>query len=917
MLAAPILITKLYRPPPRPGAVPRPRLLARLDAGLRGTLTLVAAPAGSGKTTVVSAWVAGCGRPAAWLSLDDGDSDLARFLAHLVAALRTVAPAIGAGVLAALQSPQPPPIAVTLSTLLNELAALPGEVVLVLDDYHAVDAEAVHRALAFLVEHLPPALRLVVATREDPPLPLARLRARGQLAELRAADLRFAPPEAAEFLNRVMGLDLAAGEIAALEARTEGWIAGLQLAALSLQGRQDAAGFIASFTGGHHFILDYLVEEVLRRQPERVRSFLLQTAILDRLSGPLCDAVTGQGDGGGTLEALERGNLFVIPLDDKRRWYRYHHLFADVLRARSMAEQPQRVPGLHRRASEWYAQQSLPSDAVRHALAAEDFARAAGLIELAWPAMEGGLRSATWLGWVRALPDELVRARPVLCVGYAWALLDGGELEAVEARLRDAERWLDTAADTGERPAAPAAAMVVADEAQFRTLPATIATARARASQARGDVPGTVRHARRALDLLPEDAYYARGIPAALLAVASWASGDLEAAHRSFADFAANMRLAGNTLVAISGTFVLADISMAQGRLREAVDTYRRSLRLAAVQGAPVLRGTADLHVGLGELRCEQGDLEVAVQHLLTSRALGEHATLPELRYRSCLAMARIQEARGDLGGALDLLHEAERLYSRGPVPDVRPVAALKARVWVKQGRLAEALGWARERGLSAHDDVGYLREFEHVTLARVLIARYTSGRGERSIHEAMGLLERLLKAAEEGTRAGSAIEILVLQALAHEAQGNLPAALAPLARALTLAEPEGYVRRFVDEGMPMARLLSAAAARGILPGYTGTLLAACAAEAHRGEDTSHPPPAGRTPSLAGPLSRREREILQLIARGLSNREIGERLFLALDTVKGHNRGIFAKLGVRRRTEAVAKARSLNLLPPQ
>ncbi|HEX2277202.1 MAG TPA: LuxR C-terminal-related transcriptional regulator, partial [Candidatus Tectomicrobia bacterium] len=490
------------------------------------------------------------------------------------------------------------------------------------------------------------------------------------------------------------------------------------------------------------------------------------------------------------------------------------------------------------------------------------------------------------------------------------------ELEAGEARLRDAERWLDTTADMGARPEVPAAAMVVVDEAQFRSLPAAIATARARQAQALGDVPGTVQYARRALDLLPEDAYYARGVPAALLAVASWASGDLEAAHRSFADFMANMRLAGNILVAISGTFVLADIRMVQGRLHEALGTYQRSLQLATAQGEPVLRGTADLYVGLAELQCEQGDLEAASQHLLTSQALGERATLPELRYRSCLAMARIKEAQGDLDGALDLLHEAERLYIRGPVSDVRPVAALKTRVWVKQGRLTEALGWARERGLSAHDDLSYLREFEHVTLARVLSARYTSGRGERSMHEAMGLLERLLKAAEEGARAGSAIEILVLQALAHEAQGNLPHALPPLARALTLAEPEGYVRRFVDEGMPMARLLSAAAARGILPDYTGTLLAAFAAEAHQGEDPSHPPPAQRTRSLAGPLSRREREILQLIARGLSNREIGERLFLALDTVKGHNRGIFGKLRVQRRTEAVAKARSLNILPP-
>jgi LuxR family maltose regulon positive regulatory protein len=660
--------------------------------------------------------------------------------------------------------------------------------------------------------------------------------------------------------------------------------------------------------------VDYLVEEVLQRQPERVRTFLLQTSILDRLSGPLCDAVTGQEDGRGMLEALERGNLFVVPLDDKRQWYRYHHLFAGVLQVRSMEEQPNRVPTLHRRASEWYEHNGSPSDAIRHALTAEDFERAAGLIELAWPAMDESFQLAAWLGWVKVLPDELIRARPVLSVGYAWALLNGGKFEAAEARLLDAERWLELTTDISERMEEPptktcpepSRRMVVVDEEQFRSLPVSLASARAYHAQALGDVPGTVKYARRALDLIPEGDYFARGRAAVLLGLAQWTNGDLEAAHRSFADAMASFQTAGNILFAISFTFILADIRMAQGRLHEAINTYEQSLHLAREQGDPALQGTADLYTGLSELHCEQGDLGTARQHLLRIGELGELSDV--YLYRWCLAQARLKEAQGDLDGALDQLDEAERHYLRGPIPDVRPVAALKTRVWVGQGRLTEALGWARERGLSHDDDLSYLREFEHITLARVL---YKSDLVGGSNHEAMGLIGRLLKAAEDGGRAGSVIEILVLQALAHEVQDDISSALVSLERALILAEPEGYVRIFVDEGMPMAHLLSEAAAHGIMPDYTGKLLAVFEAEQQKGEDKSYLRPAQ---PLIEPLSQRELEVLQLIAQGLSNREISEWLFLALSTVKGHNRIIFDKLEVQRRTEAVARARELGLL---
>jgi len=951
-----LLQTKLYVPPIRPGLVSRPRLLDLLNEGLprpsnslarQGAslsegrfarrLTLISAPAGFGKTTLISEWVQAMGgatppMAAAWLSLDEGDSDSTRFLTYLVAALQTIAANIGEGVLGMLQSSQPPPTESILTVLLNEITSLPDNFALILDDYHVIDAKPVDNALTFLLEHLPPQMHLVIATREDPNLPLARLRARGQMTELRITDLRFTPSEAAEFFNQVMGLNLSAEEVSSLETRTEGWIAGLQLAALALQGtlsmrgRADVSGFIKAFAGDNRYIVDYLVEEVLQRQPERVRSFLLQTSILDRLSGPLCDAVrfgpaeppsssegtavTGQEDGKGMLEALERGNLFVVPLDDKREWYRYHHLFADVLQARLMVEQPNQVPALHRRASEWYEHNGSPADAIRHALAAEDFERAAGLVELAWPAMDWSFQSATWLGWVKALPDELVRARPVLSVGYAWALLNWGELAAGEARLRDAERWLDPAGDMSARPEGSADGMVVVDEEQFRTLPASIATARALHAQALGDAPTTVKYARRALDLLAETDYFERGRLAVILGLAHWTSGDLEAAHRSFTDAMASFRMAGNILFAVSFTFILADIRIVQGRLHEAVSTYERSLQLATEQGEPVLEGTAELYLGLSELHREQGDLESARQYLLRSEELGDQTEV--YRYRLCRAHARMREAQGDPDTALDLLDEAERwLHFETPIPDLRPSAAFKARVWVRQGRLAQALGWVRERGLSAADDLSYLREFEHVILVRVLIARYKSDRVERYIHEAMALLERLLKAAEEGGRTGSVIEILVLQALAHDAQGDIPPALMSLERALLLAEPEGYVRIFVDEGPPMAALLREAAKQSTAPNYVRQLRSAL------GKAATYRKVAGRTPVtqlLIDPLSERELEVLRLLRSELNGPEIARELVVSLNTMRTHTKNIYSKLGVNSRRAAVRRAEELDLL---
>ena len=868
-------------------------------------LTLISASAGFGKTTLVGDWIAGCGLPAAWLSLDEGDSDITRFLMYLVAALQRVSNNIGVDVLAALQSPQPPQSESILTALLNEIATVPDTFILIIDDYHVVDAKPVDEALAFLLEHMPPQMHLVIATREDPSLPLARLRARGQLTELRAADLRFTPGEAAEFLNQVMGLKLSAEEIAALESRTEGWIAGLQLAALSMQGREDIASFLQAFTGSHRFVLDYLIEEVLQRQHEHIHNFLLQTAILDHFCGSLCNAVTEREDGKEMLDVLERSNLFTIPLDDQRQWYRYHHLFAEVLQARLIDEQPDRVFALHKRASEWYEQNGSAAEAIRHALAAKDFERAAILVELAVPEMRRNRQGATVteLGWLKALPDELIHLRPVLSVAYAYALFGGGELEAVEARLRDAERWLEATADT--------AGMIVMDKEAFRRLPGMIALLRTAQALARGDMSETVKNARRVLEVAPKNDYLMLGGAASTLGLAAWASGDLDTARRMIADGMANVRRAGYISPAIGDAITLADIQIAQGRLHEAMTTYEHGLQWATASGAPVLRGAADMYVGMSNLHYEHNDLQTATQHLLTSQALGELAGLPQNPYRWCAAMARIRRAQGDLDDALKLLDQAERLYNGNFSPNVRPIATRKTRVWLAQGRLGEAFSWVREQGLSAEDELSYMKEFDHITLARVFLARYQSDRSDGSISGAVGLLDRLLTAAEQAHRKGSAIEILVLQAIVNHTQVNLPAALMLLQHALALAEPEGYIRIFLDEGSSMMQLLREAAARGIMPDYTGKLLAGFEAEKRRSEGKSPLPP---TQPLIEPLSQRELEILHLIAQGLSNRQIGERLFLALDTVKGHNRKIFDKLQVQSRTEAIVRARELGLL---
>ncbi|WP_156401846.1 LuxR C-terminal-related transcriptional regulator [Agromyces sp. Soil535] len=813
-------------------------------------------------------------------------------MTYLVTALRGAVSGEGVDPLAT-QVTEPLSVEASLTALLNEAAQASHRVVLVLDDFQSM--EVAPTALTFLLDHLPSALHMVIASRSDPPLPLARMRGRGELTELRGADLRFTPEEAAAFLNQVMALGLAAEDIAALETRTEGWIAGLQLAALSMRDRSDIPGFIKAFTGSHRFVIDYLGEEVLQRQPDHVRDFLVSTAFLDRLSAPLCEAVTGRTDSSELLEILERDNLFVVPLDDRREWYRYHHLFADVLRARSLRDGPDRVRALHRLASDWYERNDLPEDAVRHALAAADFERAAGLVERAMPEIRRRRQDATLLGWLKLLPDEVASRRPVLSVYYAWSMLISGELDEVERRLDDAERALGGSAH----------AHASADGEELRMLPVMIPVYRASLAQARGDVAGTLEHARRALDRAQPGDHLGRGAAAGFLGMALWASGDLEPAVRTFADARTSLGLAGNTADVLGSTLVLADMFVVQGRRREARRAYEHSLQLATAQGELVPQSTADLHAGVSELDREQDELEAATEHLRASKALGGRASLPENRYRWFVAMSRIREAEGEPDAALDLLDEAERLYLRGFLPETRPIAAMKARIWIAQGKLAEARAWADGQGLSAADDLSYLREFDHITVARLLIAEHRADRQDGVIREALDLLERLLGAAEAASRTGSANEILVLQALGHQAKGHTALALVPLNRALVQCQPEGYIRLFADEGTPMAALLKEAEQQGIAPGYVRRLLGAFG------------PAEGKsplTPTEMEALSEREVHVLKLLSTELSGPEIARELFVSLNTVRTHTSHIFRKLAVNSRPAAVRRARELGLL---
>ncbi len=921
-VATAVLATKLFAPTRRSQLVARRRLAEQLDTALDAgqRLCLVSAPAGFGKTTLLSDWLARLEQRqertrVGWLSLDDGDDDLMRLLTHLVAALQSagieIAPAVVESVRTASTS-------AALTALVNDVVRAgeraPGnQWVLVLDDYHVLEAPAVHEAMTFIVDHLPDHLHLVLATRSDPPLPLARLRSRGQLTEVRAADLRFTPLEAGEFLNRVMGLDLTAVDVHALGERTEGWIAGLQLAALSLRGipeRGDVADFINSFTGSNRFVIDYLADEVLARRPAKSLDFLLRTAVLDRLTGPLCDAVTDRADGKQMLEALERFNMFVVPLDAERTWYRYHHLFADVLHARLLAEHPGEVPVLHQRASAWYASHDLAVDAVRHALTAEDFERAGYLMEAALPEQRRARQDGLLLAWMRALPDAVVRRSPVLSIMSSWSMLMAGDLDAMASRLDDA----DAALAAGTRDEELAATW--ADTEDLRTAPATVSVHRASLAQARGDVDGTLHHARRAMGLAGPEDHFTRGAAGGFLGLAAWAAGDVQQALSTYGEAVRSLHAAGNLVDELDCTINLADMWVATGRPGRARQLYERALRAATASGEPYPRATADLHVGLAELDRELDDLTGAETHLETARTLGKQASITENRHRWFVAMAQVHAARDDHDAAAHLLDQAEALYRRGFYPDIRPIAAMRTRLQIAAGDLSSAAGWASERGVSVDDDPHYLREYEHLTLARLLLAQHRAAHpgdcdaSTLPVGAAVGLLDRLHAAATVAGRDGSVREIRVLQALTHDANGDQTAALAVLGHALAEApEPDSYARLYLDEGPPMLALLQQAASA-----TSGAQGGAVRDHARRLLGHVQTPVTIAEQDIVDSLSQRELQVLRLLDSELTGPQIARELYVSLNTLRTHTKRIFAKLQVKTRVAAVRRAHEHGLL---
>ena len=906
--SAVLLATKLRPPRPRTGFVPRQRLARRLRAGTERELVLVCGPAGFGKSSLLADWARDDPRAVAWLSLDVGDNDPVRFWRHATAALDEVRPGLADRVAPLLAGASSASFDATVTALVNEFAAAPDEVVLVVDDFHLVDAPEVHRSVEFLLDHLPSSLRLVVASRSDPPLPLARLRARGQLTEVRAHELRFTRGETAELLRTAIGQELPDALVAALGERTEGWAAGLQLAALSLRGRHDATRFVAEFSGSHRYVLDYLTEEVLERQPHELRTFLLQTSILERLSGSLCDAVVGCTDSRQLLESMERANLFLIPLDDERHWWRYHHLFADLLRVNLQQQYPDRVPELHRAAASWYEQHELPDEAIRHASAAGDTTWAAQLIAAH---LEEQIRRraevATVVSWLALLPPDVIHDRPMLALGQAKVKLMAGKLDEVEPLLVEAERAFDGARDE------PYQASIERKDSLLANVPAAIAIARADLARVRGQAEHERLFARAAIAQLTEQDELLAAVARYHVAFADWIAGRLAPGERALNKLFAERAASQRRDLALRAAFDLGGVQQAQGRLGAAQRTYEQGLKVAASIGSPPSVGL--VHVGLAEVCYERDELGAAAEHVTVGIEQCRRLAYALALVAGFVTLARIRQAQGDPDGALAALDEAERAGPQTLVDLRYPLPALRARLALAAGNLAEAARWVRGRGLAVADEPVYRREPEYRVLARVLLA-------ENKPAAALELLERWRTAAVAQGRVASVLRLRLLAARAHEAVGDRPAALGALAEGLVLAAPEGYLRVFLDEGAPVASLLRELTAgrrrdqldAGPVPREFLDRLT----DAFNRQGTPVLPPASRgavaAPGMLQPLSNREHEVLRLLAAGYTNKAVAHELFITVDTVKRHVSHVFEKLGVTNRTQAVARARDLGLL---
>ncbi len=899
-----LIRTKLRMPFTRQELVPRPRLQEQVMQGLRGPLTLVIAPAGFGKTTLVASCVASYDMPVAWLSLDKDDNQAGRFLVYLVEALRSADPSLGREAAQFMAGMQPAPPEAVLTSLINDLDAAAVEMVLVLDDYQFLSSQAVHDQAAFLLEHCPQTLHLVIATRSDPKLPLARLRARGLTVELRTDDLSFTQPEAARFLNDVMGLSLDARAVAILEERTEGWAAGLQMAALSMRDRKDVDGFIQGFSGTNRHILDYLVEEVLAREPEEVQAFLLQTAILNRLSGPLCDAVTGTTNGQEMLEKLERRNLFVVPLDDERRWYRYHHLFADLLQARLHLVRPDPVKRLLARAAEWCDRDGQSAEAVRYALAAGDFSMAASFIDKYWsPLANTGEIETVW-SWLDALPEEVVKKSASLGTAYCWVLWLRGQVGHIEEHLVDAERAVNDMVLPGA---------LSEENAIYAGLAAMVAVLRSIVARHHEEFVAAIAEGERALSLIP------RNLPPevdgmfrllAFLALASAydGAGDLEKAASAYVETIRCSRLAANVGGVTGMTYRMLAVLQQLGRLRAADAACRDALDYVQAQGMARVPAAGLLHVAMGDVLVEFNHLEAAEAHLAQGFELAKWSGRYDAVRNAPHALSRLRLARGDANGALAAIREAETALEDAPTPVTSAgLLALKAGILVRQGSLGEAARCAEEAIRLSGRDRGIVGQMAALAVLRVRLAQCTP-------EEAVEQLTRSLAAVEGSGRLGVAIELLILRSLVLQRSGDTHAAERDLEHALALAEPEGYVRVFLDEGQPVQLLLArwlAHAGAGPLRDYANHLLAQF--DAGPLQNKADAEKASRTGGLVEPLTPREEEVLRLICAGDSNQAIADKLVITIGAVKKHTGNIFGKLGVASRAQAMVKAHLLGL----
>lgn len=892
-----LLMTKLFAPRARVDRVPRPRLTTRLDDGLRCKMTLISAPAGFGKTTLLSEWRESHARDdiaVAWVSLDKADNDLTRFLAYLVAALHAIQPGLGAAAQAALETGLAK-IDVVLTGLINELAVIDRDIAIVLDDAHVIESPAILDAIEFLLDHLPPHTHMFVASRTEPPLALSRLRARNQLIELRAADLRFSTDEAGVFLNQVMRLELPPADVNALAASTEGWAAGLQLAALSLKQQADGPERLRSISGHDRYVLDYLVEEVLQRQTEDVQAFLLQTSLLDRLCAPLCDALTGQTTAAAMLETLDRSNLFVVPLDNQRQWYRYHHLFGELLRDRLRRWQPDQVAALHRCASDWYAANGLPRDAIQHALAASDFARAAELIESIARDMLGRNESRALHEWLSTLPADILRARPGLALKHAWTLVHMGQFDL-------AWQWLDQIEQT-----------LTADQAGWRGELCAVRGAHA-------ILTGRYVEARNWLNeawqITPHEAVMLRGVIALNRGVADMMLGDIGRAAPLFAEAAKLSEVSGNLRSAFTALNNLAAMQSLMGQLHRSAETYRRALALAQTRldnTQPQQAIAAMLHIGLAETLYEWNELDAAwaeAQHGF--KPDGQLTGDEQARLAGYILAGRVLRARGDATAAQAMLDDGlrfgEQCRTRWHI--LRDLKAWRARFQIERGELAAAQAWAADAALKLDAPGDELRARCHAyhTLARLWIVQQPA--------EALHLLDRLAAAFEGSDQIAGLIETQLLAAIAQRRLSRPAAARGALTSALQLAAPENFIRLFADEGAPLAELLAdlrhdlQSGDEIALIDFIDRILAAMSSPT---SERSVERAAARA-ELIEPLSDRELVILRHIADGLSNQEIAHKLIVAVSTVKWHVNNIYAKLNAHSRTLALARARELNLL---